>query len=802
MQAFLTGWKQDFSFACRMMSRNPGFTATAVLTLALGIGACTAIFSLVNGVLLRALPYEEPERLVMLWEDPSGKGQNRNSVAGAQFADWKEQNNVMENLSVIRRVSRNLTGTGRPERLNALQVSANYLSIFRVSPFLGRGFLPEEDQPGKEKVVVLSHRFWQRYFAADRNLVGRSILLDSESHVVIGILPAKPTLLFEGDIFLPFVYGSENWHRSRGDHRLRVIGRLKPGVDIEQARREMDAITLRLKSSYPSWMKNWGVTVVSIHENTIGEIRPQILLLFGAVGCVLLIACANVAGLLLARMMVRRKEIVIRAALGAGWWRVVRQLTTESVLLSSLGGALGVVLAYGGIRLIGQMGAESLPRVEEIGIDSRVLGFTLLTSLITGMLFGLVPALHLARPDLNQALRLDTYARHKRSGFMLHNTLIVAEIALALVLLVGSGLLMQTILRLQSVPPGFQPDGVLAMDLSLDSKKYPPGDRRSVFVRGILRHLESLPGVEAAGTATTLPMSGSTDSSVRAVNRPDLDEFAIGTDYDFVSGSFFRALGIPLLRGRDFTEQDDTSQAPRVAMISKTLADKMFPKENPLGQQVRLWNETWQIVGIVGDVRQRGPERNVKEHIYLPEVFNPYSFSLVVRTKVPPLTAVELIRKEILKLDPDQPVANVRTMKRIVAGVTERREWILVLLGFFAGAAMLLAAIGLYGMMAYTVSRQTREIGIRMALGARRCHVLSAILGRGVRLTGIGILFGLLGTWLLTRFLAHLLFGISPGDPVTYAGVILLLAAVALSACWLPARRATRIDPMTALRNE
>ena len=792
----------DMRFGLRQLCKSPGFTIVAVLTLALGIGACTAIFSIVNSVVLHPLPYDQPDRLVQLWEDPSGKGLDRNSVAGGQFADWKEQITTLEDVSAIRRVNLNLTGEGRPERLTVLQVSAAYLRILRMRPILGRCFLPDEDQAGKDKVVVLSHQLWQRSFGGARDLVGRAIRLGSESCTVIGILPAKPPLPRECDALMPFVFGSEAWHRSRFDHRLQVIGRLRPEATLEQARAEMAAITQRIKPMYPAWKKDWGVAVVPMHEQTTGDIRPQLWVLFGAVGLVLLIACANVAGLLLAKTVARQKEMTIRAALGAGRWRLIRQLLTEGVLLSLMGGGLGLVLTYWGVDLLGWLGATQLPRVQKIGVDARALGFALTLSMVTSVVFGLAPALHGAGTHSRDCLKEGSRTSRAGAGNGLRGGLIVAEVAMALMLLVGAGLLLKTLLRLHAVPSGFNPQRVLAMDISLDDKKYPDGERRAVFMTQIIQRLESLPGVEAAGTATTLPMSGWTDNSVRDERRPNQDEFYINADYDFVSGNYYRAMGIRLLKGRLFTDQDNSTRARRVTILNEALAGKVFPSEDPLGQRVRFLGETWEVVGIVADVHHRGLDRQATERIYVPQAFGFLPCSLVVRTKASPLTLAETFRREILAMDPDQPVSNVRTLEQVVADSAGQRRLMLLLLGLFAAVAVLLAAIGLYGVMAYSVSRRTREIGIRIALGATSVDVLRSVMVQGLKLTLIGMGVGMAGAFALTRVITSLLYDVSPTDPLTFVCVSLLLAGVALLACYIPARRAARIDPMDALRYE
>jgi len=564
----------------------------------------------------------------------------------------------------------------------------------------------------------------------------------------------------------------------------------------------MAAITRRLKPFYPTWKKDWGVTILPMHEEITGEVSPRLWILFGAVGFVLMIACANVAGLLLARMAARRHEMAVRLALGAGRTRVIRQLLTESVLLSLLGGALGVGLALCSVRLFTTLGAEILPRVREIGLDSSALGFALVTSLFTGILFGLAPALHLVWPDLTDALKQEGRTVEAGAGGRARAALIVLEVALALVLLVGAGLLTQTLLRLQAVPAGFNPHNVLAMDVSFDDNRYPSGDRRAVFLREVFRRIESLPGVERAGAATTLPMAGSTDSSVRAESRPGQDRFYISADYDFVAGDFHGAMDMSLLRGRAFTERDDSTTSPRVAILNEALTARVFGSEDPFGQRVQFHGQFWEVVGVVGNVRNRGLDREARGHIYLPHAFSGFPCSLVVRTKADPLALTEMIRNEILKLDPDQPVSNARTLEQIMAKAAGERRLMLAVLGLFAIVAVSLAAIGLYGVMAYTVSRRTREIGIRMALGAQRRGVMLLVMKRGLKLTLLGVGAGLIGSLALTHVLTHVLFGITPRDPVTLGGVAVLLVAVALLSCWLPARRATRIDPMGALRCE
>ena len=793
----------DMKYAVRQLWKNPGLAFTVVAILALAIGANTVMFSMVQGILLSPLPYEQPGQIVQIWEDPSGHG-DRNSVSGGAFSDWREHNTVFEALTVIQGVSMNLTGDGRPQRVSGCKVSADYLKVFRVRPLLGRGFLPEEEILGNDtKVVMLSNELWHSRFGADPKIVNQSINLDGEPFKVIGVLPPLATRLNGAQFLTPFIAGSEQWHSSRGDHRLLAMGRLKSGLTLTQAATEMRAQRTQIASLYPKWKQDWSVTLVPLHEEVVGPVRPIVILLWGIVGFVLLIACINVANLLLVRAASRQKEMAIRAALGAGSIRVVRQILTESVLLALLGGGLGILFAVWGVQLITRFSGDILPGIQSVGLNVPVLLFSLLVSLGTGLFFGILPAVRLARVNSNISLR---EGRQNTVSFSRHrfaNMLVVSEVSLALVLLIGAGLLLRSFFNLMQVKPGFEPARTLTFELSLPAVKYSTGDDRAVFFHQVFNRLREYPGVEAAGMATTLPMTGyNLDCPVMVEGRADQPEFGYPTQFDFVAGDYFQAMGIPLHRGRDFRERDNSTQAPRVVILNQALANHIFPEQDPLGNQINFWGQIWDVVGIVGDVRHTGLNQQAQKRIYLPQAFSPWNGSIVVRTAGEPVSLIEPVRRAVLAVDPDQPVSNIRTYEQIIMHSLARQNLLLIMLGIFAGVGLVLAVMGLYGVVAYIVSQRRQEIGIRMALGAERSDILKLVVRHGLLMSIGGTVIGIIGSLVLTRLLASQLFNVSSSDPVTYAGVSILLILTAIVACAIPARRAAKIDPMEALRYE
>ncbi|TMQ00086.1 MAG: ABC transporter permease, partial [Verrucomicrobia bacterium] len=637
---------QDLRYGARMLLKNPGFTAVAVLTLALGIGANTAIFSVIDGVLLKPLHYDQPGQLVQVWEAPSpGK---RNSVSPGVFLDWKEQSVTFDSLAAFNFAALNLTGIGEPERVYGVRMSANGLNVLRAQPLLGRTFTPDEDQPGKDKVVILTHRLWQRRFGGETNAIARTIRLNEETYTIIGVLPPEFLPWEDREFVIPYAF-EPAWVNKRDGHWLLVLGRVKPNVTIEQGRTELNAISQRSRALYPAWKKDWGATVVPMREQITGAIKPTLLVLLGAVGCVLLIACANVANLLLVKASGRQKEMAIRSALGASRRRLVRQLLAESVLLSLLGGLVGLLLAFWSVGALRQLSAVNLPRAQEVGLDLRVLGFALLVSLLTGVAFGLAPAAQASKLDLNATLKEGGRGFQAGVRNRVRSGLIVSEVALALMLLVGAGLLLNSFFRLSMVSPGFDPRQAVTMQLSLPEKKYADAPRRPAFFAQIVERIEALPGVVAAGLAVSLPLASEPPDAFFTIDgRIGGPQPGYAADFDFCTPDYFRALAIPLIRGRLFDERDVTSAAG-VAIINEELAREYFPNEDPVGRHFTQENNSWEIVGIVGDVRARGLAEKVRPLFYRPQSFGSAYWNLranlVVRTSVAPRGMAESIRQ-------------------------------------------------------------------------------------------------------------------------------------------------------------
>ena len=792
---------QDLRFAFRQLAQSPGILAIAVLTLALGIGANTAIFSIVDALLLRPLPYAEPDRIVQVWEVPNTGGFA--ITCGGVFMDWQDHATQLEFIAAAHPADKNLTGGGEPIRLSGLEVSADYLRVLRVNPVLGRGFSPQDDAPGGDRhVIVLTYELWQSRFQGDPAVLGRPIALDSESLTVIGVLPPHALLATNVGFLTPATIRAEAWKQSRDyNYVCFVIGRLKPGATMHQAEAELAAAKAGLNSSYPKFKEKWTVGLQTLQEATFGGSRPYVLPLLAAVGAVLLIACANVANLLLTKASSRQGEIAVRVALGATPGRIVRQLLTESMLLAAVGGGLGVLFAWLAIDPL--VAFARVPAQVPIGIDARVLFFALGATSATGLLFGIFPALSVARPDLNHHLKEGTRGSSGGARRRLQSLLIVAETALTVVLLVAAGLLLRSFAKALAADSGFDPKNVLVFDLSQPNTKAPTAGHRVRFMRDILQRIEQIPGVAAAGLVSSAPMNGLVGFG-DLVSREDRPETRndLQTGFDSATGGFFQAAGIPLLRGRLFTEADNDEKAPKVMLINEALARRLFEKEDPLGRLLHFKDATWEIVGIVGDVRQFQLDIDPFPQVYYPQVFFPWSNSILVRTRVPPLTLVADVRRAIHAVDPEQPIANLRTLEQSVANSLQTRRVVLTLLAVFAATALFLACIGIYGVMTYSVVQRTREMGIRIALGAGAGQVVALVLRDGLRLVLIGLFFGAFAGFVAGRLIASLLYNVSAADPAVFLTVSLVLLSVALFACWLPARKATQVDPITALRTE
>ena len=803
---------KDIRYGVRGLWKRPGFTVVAVLTLALGIGANTAIFSVVNAVLLRPLQFRDPDRLVMIWEDAGFLGFPRNTPAPANYVDWKNQTQSFEDMAATHELTFNLTGDGTPERVAAYGVSANFFPLFGVAPALGRGFTPDDDRPGANKVAVLSHELWQTRYGSDAHIINHDIQLNSEKYTVVGVMPAG-FQFFESDVrlWVPLALTPEEL-ASRGNHYLKVVARVKPGVAMAQAQADVSAVTARIAKDHPDYMFDGkvGALVMPLREEFTGDVRGSLFVLLVAVAFVLLIACANVAGLLLARAVGRRREIALRLSLGASRGRVVRQLLTESLLLSAAAGILGSVLAYFSFAFLQKLIPAQMALLTSLKLDLRILLFTLVLSLLTGIIFGLVPALQSAKVDLNNALKQST--RVTSSGRM-RSALIVFEVALSIVLLVGAGLLIQTLFRLFNQYNSLQPEQVLTMRTVLPLTKYKEMPQRSAFYQQVLDRVEHLPGVTSAGYTTSIPLiwKGGTSGFFPEGIKDPIPGMGYDANHRQVSADYLQTMNIALRQGRYFTTHDDDKSMP-VAIINETMARQYWPGQNALGRRFKLGDPAddvpWiQIVGIVADVRQMGLDEPVKAEMYFPyQQQGDYDFytprDLVIRTSGDTWNLVPSVRLIVREVDPDQPVSNVATMADVLGEEAAPRRMGMIMLVAFAGLALLLASLGIYGVLAYFVTQHTNEIGVRMAVGASPFNILSLVLKKGMGLTLIGVGIGLVVSFALTRLMSSLLFGVNASDPLTFVAVPLVLAAVALVACLIPARRAMKVDPMIALRYE
>jgi putative ABC transport system permease protein len=813
METFL----QDIRYGVRMLLKAPSVSIVATIALALGIGANTAIFSVVNAVLLRPLPFANSEQLMNIWETDSTRGYKRGAASYPNFVDWREQNHVFERMATYHDNDFIMTGRGEPARLQGAVVNADLFPLLGVAPVIGRGFLPDEDKPGEGgRVVVLSQGLFQKRFNSDPNIVNQSMVLDGKSYTIVGVMPSAfqfPVQNEPVELWTTVAVdreGKEPLTDERGAHYMSVIARLRPGVSKEQAQAEMTSISARLEQQYPDKDLHKSSRVEPTLEALVGDIRPALLILLGAVGCVLLIACANVANLLLARAMTRHKEMAIRSALGASRIRVVRQLLTESVLLSLTGGALGLMLAVWWSDLLVALGKENIPRALQVGLDWRVLGFTLLVSVLTGVIFGLVPAIHSSKTELTESLKeggrgSGEGARRNR----IRGVLVVSELAIAVVLLVGAGLLMQSLWRLRQVSPGFESQGLLTFVVGIPEVRYPT-EKQAQFYHDLVARVESLPGVRSASAVIPLPLSGDAFSiSFETEGRPVAKGNQPSADFFAISDGYFKTLGVSMLKGRDLNERDN-KQAPGVIIVNQAFARKFFPDEDPVGKRIKPGISTdtdepamREIVGMVSDVRNRNLSSELRPGYFVPAAQIPFNqMTMVVRTTSDPHSLITAVQNEVHAMDKELPIFNVKTMDEYIAATVAAPRFNTTLLVIFAAVALVLTIVGLYGVMSYSVAQRTNEIGIRMALGAQTRDVLRLIVSQGFKLVLLGLAIGLAGAFALMRVIASLLFGVTTKDPLTFAAVAVLLAFVALLACYIPARRATRLDPLRALRYE
>jgi putative ABC transport system permease protein len=810
---------QDIRYALRQLRKSPGFTAVAVITLALGIGANTSIFSVVNGVLLRPLAFKDPGRLVRVWHVPPPKsfpGMTLFSVSAANYKDWESQNHVFDNMAIMTYHGFTMTGGDKPEQVAACAVSAGFFSTLGVPTALGRVLSPDEDQVGHSHVVVLSHRMWQEHFGSNPQIVGHNINLDGEAYLVAGVMPASFRFPDFAQMWTPMAW-TDKERAVRGEHHYMVIARLKPGVELQQAKAEMNTISDRLQQLYPDDDKGWGATVLPLHDDMVSDVRTPLLVLLGAVAFVLLIACVNVANLALAKTFSRQKEIAIRTALGASWPRVLRQLLTETVLLALAGGALGLSCAHFGIRLIVAFLGDKLPGFTEITLDSQVLVFTAVISVLSGVIAGVLPAVRLARGNVSQLLKQGLGRTDADSGgHRTRSILVVSEVALSLMLLVGAGLMIRSFQKLQSVNPGFDAHNVLTMNAMVSRAKFSSALQQINFFERVLQRIRTLPGVESAGVIDDLPLDNEGSHQPIAIEGRPVVPMSEQPEVDvrLISPGYMNALHVPILRGRDISDADIAGR-PDVILISESMARQFWPGEDPLGKRLTLTfypDAVREVVGVVGDVKLDSLDQtraNAALYFPLDQIsassnggWTSFPMTLVVRSVSSSPGMVSPVVNVVHDVDPAMPLRDILTMDDLVANSVSQQRFNMLLLGAFAGLALLLAAVGIYSVLSYSVKRSVREIGIRLALGARLGDELRRVVFEGMKPTLVGVAIGAAGALLLGRVLSSLTFEVKPTDPVTFLAVTALLAVIALLASLIPAYRATRVDPMVALRYE
>lgn len=803
---------QDIRHGIRTLLNKPGFTAVALLVLMLGIGSNIALFNVINAIILRPLPFKEPDRIMMVWgKNPRlNLSQTEFPTSYLDFLDWQKQNRAFDYISAFQANSVNLAEGSEPERVGGVGVTSDFFKVLGIEAARGRTFLPEEDISGNQTVVVLSHNFWQRRFGSDPEVIGKSISLDGEKHTVVGIMPERFEFPRSSDLPAQFNFPVrvELWmplkfspfeSQSRGNRVLTVMGRLRADVNPEQAQAEMTAIADLLEQQYPNTNSGYSVKVLPLYEEVVGDIKPTLFVLLGAVVFVLGVATANVANLMLAHTAARQREIAIRIAVGASRLRIIQRLLTESILLSLTGGAAGALMAMWATDLIIALSPAGIPRLVDAEFDYRMLIFAVAISILTGIFFGLIPAFHATRLNLNDALK-QSGRGSTGSGQRSRSLLVIAEVAITLVLLVGAGLMIKTLLRLYEVDAGFKPDNLLTMQINLPLQKYTDGSQWSAFFEQAIDRVEKLPGVESACVTWQLPISGAAGgASFKIDGRPSDPDAKYSAGIRRVSTGYFQTMGIPLLRGRTLTYQDIQSST-RPIIINQAMAQQFFSGEDPIGKRIIFFGIPREIAGIVSNVKYTALDTEAFPEIYLSSPL--WTAHLVVRSSSDPESMIAAVRDQILKIDKDMPVSNIAMMEQLVSESVAGRRFSMLLLNIFAAMALTLALIGIYGVMSYTVTQNTKEIGIRMALGAETRDVLKLVVGQGLALAVIGIGVGVAGAFALTRFMSALLFGVSPTDPFTFTGVAATLLFVAMLACYIPARRATKVDPIMALRQE